>query len=170
MINEITENLRIGLFGTCGDSLWRNDFIKKYNELNIPFFNPQVSDWKPEYAENEAFHLSNDKIILFPITEETYATGSLAEVGFSILNAIKLNDKRNFVIYITDFLSPELKDESLRRESLRARILVKQHLKQINIGNVYEADSLSNLLDISLCLYESEKIKQQISKYSLGLK
>ena len=86
------------------------------------------------------------------------------------MNAIKLNDKRNFVIYITDFLSPELKDESLRRESLRARILVKQHLKQINIGNVYEADSLSNLLDISLCLYESEKIKQQISKYSLGLK
>ena len=170
MMNDMSEGICIGLFGTCGKSLWRDEFIKKYNELNIPFFNPQTNDWKPEYAENEALHLANDKIILFPITEETYATGSLAEVGFSILNAVKLNDRRNFVIYITDFLSPELNDDLLKKESLRARILVKQHLKQINIGNVYEADNLDNMLDISLCLYESEKIKQHISQYSLGLK
>ncbi len=69
----------VGLFGTCGGSLWREPFEAKYNEQGIVFFNPQVDDWNPSMADIEAQHLAEDEIILFPITGETYGTGSLAE-------------------------------------------------------------------------------------------
>ena len=38
-----------------------------------------------------AEHLADDEIVLFPITKDTYAMGSLSEVGFSFLQAVKLN-------------------------------------------------------------------------------
>lgn len=60
--------LCVGLFGTCGGSKWRNNFMLKYNEMGINYFNPQVDDWKPELAEIEAEHLVNDDIVLFPVT------------------------------------------------------------------------------------------------------
>lgn len=164
-------NLTIGLFGTCGKSRWREDFINKYNELNINYFNPQVDDWKPELAEIEAEHLSNDKIILFPITSETYGLGSLSEVGFSILNAIKLDDRRQFVVLIDMKLDKSLNDNNLIKESLRSRALVKQHLKKLNLENVYLVDALDEMLEVSLILYNSEKQKEIINnKYSLKYK
>lgn len=92
--------LCIGLFGTCGKSTWRVPFMTRYTELGIPYFNPQVEDWKPEDAVIEAEHLADDDVILFPVTSETYATGSLAETGFSILNAVRLDDRRDFIILI----------------------------------------------------------------------
>ncbi len=82
--------LTIGLFGTCGNSTWRDPFIKKYKELDIQYFNPMVDIWNEELAKVEAQHLAEDKIILLPIVNETYAFGSLSEAGFLILNAIKM--------------------------------------------------------------------------------
>ena len=92
--------LVIGMFGTCGKSRWREPFFERYQKESIEFFNPQVADWKPEDAVKEAEHLANDEVILFPVTSETYATGSLSEVGFSILQAIRLDDRRDFVVMI----------------------------------------------------------------------
>ena len=109
----------VGLFGTCGGSRWRDPFMKRYGELGIQFFNPQVEDWKPEDAEAEADHLAEDAIILFPITGETYGTGSLAETGFSALQAIKLNRHRDFVVMIERELDPPLNDQVARKESIR---------------------------------------------------
>lgn len=162
--------LTIGLFGTCGDSTWRNNFIEKYTEIGINYFNPQVEDWKPEFAEIEAEHLANDKIILFPITSETYGMGSLSEVGFSILNAIKLDDRRSFVILIDNTLDEYLDNKDLIKESLRARALVKQHLKKLNLANIYIVENLDEMLNVSLVLYNSEKAKQSINKYSISQK
>ena len=62
----------IGLFGTCGGSKWRDEFMAAYEERGINFFNPQVADWTPECAEIEADHLVNDDVILFPVTNETF--------------------------------------------------------------------------------------------------
>ena len=81
----------IGLFGTCGKSTWRKPFIERFNALKIPYFNPQVENWTPECTDIEAEHLANDGVILFPITDETTATGSLAETGFSIVTHPQLN-------------------------------------------------------------------------------
>lgn len=158
--------LNIGLFGTCGSTKWRDPFMKKYEELGIPFFNPQVEDWKPELAAIEARHLAEDKVILFPITNETYGTGSLSEIGFSILNAIKLDDRRNFVVMIEMDLLPELSDPIARKESIRARALVYEHLRKLRLSNLYVVESLEEMMDVSLELFKAAKIISPLEKYN----
>ena len=167
--------LCIGLFGTCGGSRWREEqFIPRYDKLGIAWYNPQVEDWDPSLAEVEAEHLANDAIILFPVTGETYAFGSLAETGFSMLNAISLDDRRSFVIYIAQgidakdpkgaLLDDQLNEDgsknpgSRAKDSLRTRALVREHLAKLRLPNVYVVDSLEEMLDVSLKLWESTKI------------
>jgi hypothetical protein len=144
----------VGLFGTCGKSRWRDRFIEKYTQLGITFFNPQVADWKPENAIEEAQHLAEDAVILFPVTSETYGTGSLAETGFSILNAIRLDNRRDFVIFVDQKLDNSLivGNPDMAKESLRARALVKQHLKKLNLANLYCVESLDVMLTLSVRL------------------
>lgn len=168
--------LCIGLFGTCGGSQWRERlFIPAYEKAGIEYYNPQVEDWDPSLAEVEAEHLANDAIILFPVTSETYAFGSLAETGFSMLNAIDLDDRREFVIYIAqeiDAVDPKgsrlddrLNDDGSRnpsskaKDSLRTRALVKQHLRKLRLPNVYVVDSLEEMLEVSMKLWESVRIR-----------
>lgn len=157
-------NKTIGLFGTCGNSTWRNKFMELYEERHIPYFNPQVKDWKPELADIEAWHLANDKIILFPVTGETYGTGSLAETGFSILNAISLNENRFVCIYIESELNPDLiqTNEIAAKESIRARKLVKAHLEKQNSKNLFIFDSLDEMMEASLELYDAISILEKV--------
>lgn len=158
--------LTIGLFGTCGGSAWRNTFIEEYEKRGYSYFNPQVDDWNESFAEIEANHLANDKVILFPVTGETYGLGSLSEVGFSILNAIKLDDRREFVILIDKDLDPNLNDPAIRKESLRSRALVKAHLKKLRLSNVYLVDTLDEMLQASLSLYESSKLRFELEHFN----
>lgn len=144
----------IGLFGTCGRSTWRESFIKEYERLGIRYFNPQKDDWKPEDAQNEAEHLANDEILLFPVTNETFAFGSLAETGFSILQAIKLDENREIIVMIDpDVYIDENTDEVQRKESCRARALVMAHLKKLNYPNVWIVSSLDDMLNLSISLH-----------------
>jgi hypothetical protein len=158
--------LTVGLFGTCGATTWRSSFMERYEMESIPFFNPQVKDWKPEDAVKEAEHLANDEVILFPITSETYATGSLSEVGFSILQAIRLDDRRDFVVMIEQKLDKELDNELARKESLRARALVLQHLKKLRLKNVYVVATLEEMLEVSIQLYRSAEIRQPLARFN----
>ena len=161
----------IGLFGTCGDSTWRESFIRDYDLDEVTYFNPQLEPgkWKPEFAEVEAEHLADDEIILFPITSETYAMGSLAETGFSILQAIRLDDRRDFVIMIDKDLDQELKDTNptMAIESLRARALVLQHLKKLRLSNLYVVDSLNQMLEVSLTLYKAHQLTFDLKRFNL---
>jgi hypothetical protein len=167
--------LCIGLFGTCAGSKWREDhFIPGYDKLGIKWYNPQVDDWNPAMAEEEAEHLAEDAIVLFPVTSESYAFGSLAETGFSMLNAIGLDDRREFVIYIAqtiDEVGPkgeklnDLHNEdgsenkaSQAKASLRTRALVKEHLKKLRLPNVYIVDSLEEMYDVSVKLWDALQI------------
>jgi|SRR3989339_675174 len=156
----------VGLFGTCGGSRWREAFMKKYEEAGIEFFNPQVADWKPEDAVKEAEHLANDAIILFPITGETYGTGSLAETGFSVLNAIRLDNRRDFVIMIEQQLDDSLTDQVARKESLRARALVFQHLKKLRLSNLYVVSILEEMLAVSLTLHKAAVLREPLKQYN----
>lgn len=164
-MNKIT----IGLFGTCGGSNWRETFKHVYEKENISFYDPQVVDWKPEDAIIEAEHLANDEIILFPITGETYGMGSLAETGFSILQAVKLEEKRDFVILIEPKPYKELEDSNpvLFKESCRARALVIQHLKKLRLSNVYMVETLEEMLSISLVLNKVANERAKLNKYLL---
>jgi hypothetical protein len=156
----------IGLFGTCGASHWRDLFIAKYKELGIRFFNPQVENWNELFAVEEAQHLAEDEIVLFPITDETFGTGSLSEVGFPALQAIKLNNHRFFVVMITQDLDKELDNETLRRDSLKMRALVAQHLSRLDIDGLYIVDSLDEMLELSIKLHKIAVIKEEIRQFS----
>lgn len=158
--------LCIGLFGTCGKSHWRDNFIEYYTKMRISFFNPQVENWQPENAVQEAEHLANDEVILFPITSETYATGSLSEVGFSILQAIRLDDRRDFVVLISQNLDEELNNPEARKESLRARALVLQHLKKLRLKNLYVVDTLKQMLEVSVVLYNAAEIRSPLARFN----
>lgn len=158
--------LCIGLFGTCGGSTWRNQFMKKYSELGMNYFNPQVDDWKPELAEIEAEHLVNDDIVIFPVTDETFGTGSLAETGFSIMQAINSNENRSVILMVDKDVKEELKiaDPVASKESTRARALVRAHLNKVKKPNVYIVDSLDEMLRVSLKLYEVHGILAELRK------
>jgi len=158
--------LVIGLFGTCGNSKWREPFKKKYAEKGIPYFDPNRDNWKAEDAVEEAKHLAEDEVILFPITNETYATGSLSEVGFSILQAIRLDNQRKFVVMIQQELLPELNNEVACKESLRARALVAEHLKRLRLKNLYVVDTLEQMLDVSIKLFEVAKLQEPLAVYN----
>jgi hypothetical protein len=167
------EKMTIGMFGTCGGSKWRDRFMKEYKSLGIPYFNPQKDNWKPEDAITEAEHLTHDRIILFPITNETYAFGSLGEVGFSILNAIKLNDNRDIIVMIDSEVKVKHENaciaelimfEAQEKDSLRARTLVKAHLRNINHPNVYMVDNLADMLWLSIDLFNLQKLRESARK------
>lgn len=160
-------NPTIGLFGTCGGSKWRDPFMAAYTDRDINYYNPQVENWKPEDAVEEAEHLANDSIILFPVTSETYALGSLTEVGFSLLNAIKLDDRRDFVVMIENKLDDSLTDENLRKESLRARALAIQHLKKMKLSNLFLVPDLEKMLEVSITLYQAQKLVEPFKNYTL---
>jgi len=165
------KKITIGLFGTCGKSTWRNDFINEYERKQIPYFNPQKDDWCPEDATIEADHLVNDSILLFPVTDETYAFGSLAETGFSILQALKLNERRDVIVMI----APDVKIDNInemaltamqiagsqRKESCRARALVLAHLKKLNYSNVWVVDNLNDMFALSLKLYNIQYLTEE---------
>lgn len=163
----------IGLFGTCGTSTWREKFMDKYDEENLSgepilYYNPQVLDWKPEDAIIEADHLASDNIILFPITGETYGDGSLSEVGFGVLSAIKLDDRRDFVVMIDMVLSDELlKDKARSKDNLRSRALVLAHLNKLNLPNVHMVGSLDDMLSTSIIIHHANTIKDTVAQFSI---
>jgi len=169
--------MTIGLFGTCGGSIWRDSFMKRYQENDVEYYNPQVDEWKPEDAVIEAEHLINDEIILFPVTNETYGTGSLSEVGFSILQAIKADTNRNVIIMIDQNLdvlddipmsmNEMIQHELLKKESLRARALVKAHLKKLKYPNVYIVKNLEDMFLLSMELSAIETIRTGLEKYRI---
>jgi len=165
--------MTIGLFGTCGNSQWRLPFMEIYKKQGIDYFNPVKDDWKVEDAQIEADHLANDEIILFPVTNETLGLGSLGEVGFSILQAIKLDGNRDIIVMIdnklNDIAAKEF-DESMVRESIKMRALIRAHLNKLKYPNVYLVDNLDNMLKLSLGLYHIMKFKETLKKYTINHK
>lgn len=166
----MNSNVCVGLFGTCGGSSWRDKFMSSFEEKGINYFNPQVDNWKPEDAVIEAEHLANDQIVLFPITGETFGMGSLSETGFSILQAVKLEEKRDFVLLIDSKPNDSLLEEnpSLYKESCRARALVIQHLKKLQVANVYLVDTLEEMLEVTLVLHKQAIERESLKRFSLS--
>lgn len=160
-------NCCVGLFGTCGTSTWRKPIINILESKGIDYFNPQVEDWTPEFAKEEAHHLINDDIVLFPVTGETYGTGSLAEVGFSINTALKsINEDafRFLVVMIDPTLYPALmEDKAAAKESIRSRALVLAHLEKINHPNVFVVNTFEHMtalaVDLSTVVVTLKRLK-----------
>jgi len=72
------KNICVGLFGTCDNSKWRDEFIAAYDVLGVDCFNPDAGDnWHHGLVEEENKHLLEDEIILFPVLAESLGFGSL---------------------------------------------------------------------------------------------
>ncbi len=159
--------LTIGMFGTCGGSQWREPMIAKFKEQGIDYFNPQVANWTAECAIAEAAHLAEDAVIMFPVTGETTGVGSLAEVGFSILNAIRLDNQRDFVIMIEPDLTEALKESippAQAKESIRARALVSKHLELLRLSNLYIVHSFEEMYEVGVSLYKAAQIRVPLQR------
>ena len=166
------KGITIGLFGTCDESRWRDRFMAEYKRLKIKYYNPQVAPgtWDPKMADIEARHLAHDQIILFPVTSESYGLGSLAETGYSILSALKLNGQRDVVILIDQTLDQRLVYGPDAKASLRARRLVLAHLKKLRLDRVYVVDTMDELMAVSLKLYHCAVIREEIRQYNPAVK
>lgn len=159
----------VGLFGTCGSSRWREPFIQRYAAENIACFDPQVGPgiWHAGLVEYENRHFVEDDIILFPVTDETTGQGSLAEIGFSIANAMRCNPDRFFVFLIDDACNDPDASDAAKADSVRSRRLVKSKLIQFaaTLDNVFLVDNLSDMLTVSMELAELLRVKAEIGRH-----
>jgi hypothetical protein len=149
--------LCIGLFGTCDKNRWRDPFMAAYDQKGIEYFNPMVDDWHPGMVPLEAKHLAEDDIVLFSILGWSYAEGSLSEIGFGMLKAMRQNRWRSFVFLIETTLHERLTDPDRCKASLRARKLLLGHLKELGSENIYLVSSLEGMLEVSMDLYDAHK-------------
>jgi hypothetical protein len=154
MTQSNTVPATVGLFGTCGHSIWRQPLVDHLTSHNIDFYNPQlpagawIPDRSEEYVQAENFHLKNDHVIIFCVTDETTAQGSLAEIGFSIVDTIRHLNGRFLIVYIDDVCRDV--DASAREieTSDRARKLVKSKVEEEARCNAHVIlkDNLSDVL------------------------
>jgi hypothetical protein len=78
--NKAQYNGCVFLGGTCANSTWRADLISKLND-NVPYFDPQVSDWTPADAEREDACKPVAGINVFVITGDALGTYSGFEIS-----------------------------------------------------------------------------------------
>jgi hypothetical protein len=127
-----------------------------------------VDDWHPGLVAEEAKHLAEDEVILFPVLGWSYGEGSLSELGFGPLKAMRQNMHRSFVFYIETTLHERLTDPERCKASLRARKLLLGHLSELSAPNVYVASSLESMLETSLALYEAHTSLERARQASGG--
>jgi len=162
------QGITVGLFGTCDNSKWREPFIKKYEEMGIKFFNPDIPDWmerleasrrgeceNPTVEEN--YYLNNAEIILFPILSESLGSGSLGELGFSIKAVMRniSNGKRQFLIGLIDDECTDMrKTDEERKRSTKDRALVKSKFKEsVCCPIITLVETIDDMIQMSLEVY-----------------
>lgn len=129
--------------------------MARYEREGIPYFNPMVDNWHPGLVADEAKHLAEDSVILFPILGWSYAEGSLSELGFGPLRAMRQNKNRSFIIYVETKLHERLTDPERCKASLRARELVLGHIKEVDAPNIYTVADLDQMLETSIEVFRA---------------
>ena len=142
--------------------------MAKYDSLGIPYFNPMVDDWHPGMVPLEAQHLAEDEVIVFPVLGWSYAEGSLSELGFGPLKAMRQNRNRSFVYLIETELHERLTDPERCKASLRSRKLLLGHLKEIDAPNIYVVNSLDLALGCTIDLYKSHLNLRQLHEAAVA--
>ena len=72
---------RIFLGGTCAQTTWRDEPIKKLGNFNVEWFNPVVDNWTPECQAIEEDEKNNKcNVHLYVITPEMIGVYSIAEI------------------------------------------------------------------------------------------
>jgi len=163
------KGITVGLFGTCDNSKWRESFIKKYEEMGIKYFNPDIEDWSERLeasrrgeCENptveENYYLNNAEVILFPVLAESLGSGSLGELGFSIKSVMRNinNGKRQFLIGLIDDECTDMrKTAEERKRSTKDRALVKSKFKEsVCCPVITLVETLDDMMAMSMEVYD----------------
>lgn len=115
----------------------------------------------------------NNKIILFPVTDETAGTSSLGEIGFSILHTIQcLSEDQYLVIYIDPECNDTTIDNIAIKNSRNARHLVRTKCLAVRHPRIIVVDSLEHMMDAMVLrlnyLKQSLDFQQSIKKIQLN--
>ena len=76
-IYGVKKQCKVFLGGTCNESIWRDELIKK---LKIDYFNPVVDDWTEECYKEELRQREICDYCLYVITPRMTGVYSIAEV------------------------------------------------------------------------------------------
>ena len=143
----------VGLFGTCGNSKWREPFIRKFDEIGVSWYNPCRDDWDPT---EDSWQLKHNRIILMPVTNETYGTGTLSESAFGIMTIDTIREKFNICL---DKVSAKKVNEEIHTvlDSLK-RISADTNAK---LSSADEIKKYKELLDLGAITQEEFEHKKK---------
>lgn len=133
----------VGLFGTCGNSKWRDSVIPVLEANGIEYFNPVILDWNEECMKNEVLHASLDRVILLVITGETTGIASMAESGWIAAQAIL---RGQCLIMVIEDVDPSLDSNELRINKTRA-LMRKYILSLPKESGVYLFDNINDAVE-----------------------
>jgi hypothetical protein len=141
----------IGLFGTCGDSRWREDIaIPILEQRQKPYFNPVVPNWTEEAMKNEVDHAANDKVVMLIITGETNGIASMAESGWIALQVHM--SERDLVVVIED--CPDTIPDHVRIN--KTRKLLRNYIQKEDSPCIHLKNSVAEAAEFAANLMEVE--------------
>lgn len=119
------------LMGTAGNSTWRKAFEDRLEAEGLNYFNPVKPNWTPDDAAIEAEALADSSAIVLIVTTDTDSFGSLAEIGFTILNAVlgAFQNGQQVFLCVEQYTGDEAKAHDA---SKRTRDLVLAHLEKLD--------------------------------------
>lgn len=136
---------KVFLGGTCNNSKWRDDLIKK---LKVPYFNPVVDDWNEESQKREEIEKKNSQHNLYVITPLMTGVFSIAE---AVDDSNKFPQKTLFCVLEKD------EDKEFEKFQIKSLNSVKKMIKE-NKGKVF--DSLDEIADYLNNYEEITKMKK----------
>ncbi len=168
----------IGLFGTCGSSTWRQQFVQHCQNNDISFYNPQLGEgeWNPDFANDyvraEHFHLANDDIVVFAITNETIASVSLSEFAFSIMDVVRSSANRHVVIYVSeDCIDPKASPDAIIASIKARKTVIPKMMKASKESDfIHFCQNMDDLFSATFEIEAMLKVQKSINKkYKLSL-
>lgn len=103
-IYGVKKQCKVFLGGTCNESTWRDELIKK---LKIDYFNPVVDDWTEECYKEELRQREICDYCLYVITPRMTGVYSIAEV----IDDSNKQKKLYFVFYLMTIVNVLLTDK-----------------------------------------------------------
>ncbi|MCK9575751.1 MAG: nucleoside 2-deoxyribosyltransferase domain-containing protein [Clostridia bacterium] len=138
-------NKKVFLGGTCNESKWRDELIKK---LKIDYFNPVVPDWTEECYQEELRQRESCDFCLYVITPKMTGSYSIAEV---VDDSNKRPEKTVFCFVSTD--------EDKEFDKAQNKSLDKVGVMVASNGGTYlkSLDEVANFLNMEYYIENNEK-------------
>lgn len=151
--------MKIGLFGTCNNSTWRDEMIPFLKADGIDYFNPVVDDWNEDSIKEEEKQKSICDYLLFVITSEMVGVYSIAEI---VDASYKYPNKCIFVCF------ESYKNKKFNSNCFHSLKATGNLLKNNNVDTFFyssESDIITFILEIEILLEKkSNKIFNLLNK------